>query len=450
MAAKLLGQPLMPWQQLVADVGGELDSDGHLAYGSVVVTVMRQSGKTTLLLASEVDRCIAPAWGEPQLCIYSAQSGKEAREKLLDDQVPILEDSGLWPLCKKGVRRVNGSESITFRNRSRIAVMASKKSSGHGPTVSLGIIDEAFKDEDDRREQALIPAMATRRDSQLMVMSTAGTDASTYLLRKVEKGREAAVADSGTNTAYFEWSIPADADIDDPEVWWTYMPALGWSVFESKVADARGLLPDGEFRRGFGNQPTGSHLEEIIPTEVWDDVQDPSAAAKRPFVFAVDVMPDRESASIAVAGGGNVEMVDSRPGTAWVIERCVDLHGSWTGPFVIDADGPVGSLGDDLRAAGVEVVDASSQDVVSACARFYDAVADRKISIRPSAALDAAVDGLAKRSIGDRFVWSRLTSRNDVTPLMAASLAVDADLHRADEVVEQVVEYYEDVKISPY
>ena len=48
----------MPWQQLVADVGTELveDESGRLvpAWREVVVTVPRQSGKTTLVLGFDV------------------------------------------------------------------------------------------------------------------------------------------------------------------------------------------------------------------------------------------------------------------------------------------------------------------------------------------------------------------------------------------------------------
>ena len=42
----------MPWQRQVADVALELDDAGRFAYPLVVITVPRQSGKTTLLRAS--------------------------------------------------------------------------------------------------------------------------------------------------------------------------------------------------------------------------------------------------------------------------------------------------------------------------------------------------------------------------------------------------------------
>src|SRR5690348_15325275 len=54
--ANELGQPLMPWQRLVADVGLELTDDGRPAYREVVFTVPRQSGKTTVILGWAVQR----------------------------------------------------------------------------------------------------------------------------------------------------------------------------------------------------------------------------------------------------------------------------------------------------------------------------------------------------------------------------------------------------------
>src|SRR5262245_7346570 len=85
--AARLGTPLMPWQRLVADVGLELLEDGRPAYREVIVPVPRQSGKTSLILAVEVQRAVgwAPAFG-PQRLVYSAQTGADARKKLLEDQ----------------------------------------------------------------------------------------------------------------------------------------------------------------------------------------------------------------------------------------------------------------------------------------------------------------------------------------------------------------------------
>src|SRR5439155_13341340 len=98
--------------------------------------------------------------------------------------------------------------------------------SGHSKTLDQAVMDEIWADEDDRREQGLRPAMVTRPDAQLLVCSTAGTQASTVLNRKVTTGRLAAEENSGHGIAYFEWSAPEDWDPDDEDSYFSFMPAL--------------------------------------------------------------------------------------------------------------------------------------------------------------------------------------------------------------------------------
>src|ERR1035437_2593601 len=108
--AEMLGIPLMPWQQLVADVGLEL-LPGTLipAYREVIVTVPRQSGKTSLVLAIEVQRALG--WPELQPIVYLGQDGSEARRKLPDDQEPQLSASPLGAAVQN-VYRAAGHVSI--------------------------------------------------------------------------------------------------------------------------------------------------------------------------------------------------------------------------------------------------------------------------------------------------------------------------------------------------
>lgn len=418
---KLLGQPLMPWQQLVPDVGLEYDPETKIPfYREVVVTVMRQSGKSTLVLTFETDRCVS--WGSPQRVAYTAQTGWDARRKLLDDQVPMLQASPLWGAVTK-VYRAQGAEGVLWDGGSRIDVMASSSSAGHGRTLDLGVIDEAFDDEDDRREQSILPAMATRPEAQLLVVSTAGTDRSTYLRRKIEAGRHAAEADIGHGVAYFEWSIPPESDVDDPEVWWAHMPALGWTISEAAVAHARQTMSDKEFRRGFGNQWVDDENDRIIPESAWLSVQDAKAAPAGPLRLGVDCLDDRSSGSIVSVGAGVVELIDHRDGAGWLVERSSALAKKWDAVVVIDGGGPAAYVADELERDGVRVERLTSAEVAAACGRIYDDIADGRAKFRPHLLMDDAVAGLAKRPIGDRFVWSRAASSTDITPFMAATLA---------------------------
>ena len=79
--AQAVGTDLMPWQRHVADVALEVEpSTGRLRYRRVVLTVPRQSGKTTLMLATFLHRSLG--MGSAQISAYAAQNGLDARVRL--------------------------------------------------------------------------------------------------------------------------------------------------------------------------------------------------------------------------------------------------------------------------------------------------------------------------------------------------------------------------------
>ena len=270
--ASLFGLPFMPWQQQVADVAGELiPGTNMLAYRQVVVLIPRQSGKTTLSLAEEVDRAIN--WGKPQTIAYTAQTGKDARSKLVIDQGQVLSKSALQVPFGIRVYGGVGAEAITFNNGSRIGIIYSGPAGGHGKTLDLGVIDEAFDDVDDEREQAMAPAMITRPDAQLWIVSTAGDERSVYLMHKRDAGRDSVENSENQNTCYFEWSAPIDAPYDDPATWRSCMPAMGRTVREQDVQAELAMRTEGTFRRMYLNQWWGGE-DRVIPAALWNAAND--------------------------------------------------------------------------------------------------------------------------------------------------------------------------------
>ena len=421
----------MPWQRQVADVALELLPGTKIpAYREVIVTVPRQSGKTTLILALEIHRAIK--WGSPQKIAYTMQNATEAKKKILNDQVPMMERSAVWSAVKK-VYRAQGSEGVIFQTGSRLDIVASKESSGHGLTIDLAVIDEAFADYDDRREQMMIPAMSTRPAAQLLVISTAGHEGSTYLKRKVDAGRSAVTDGQSQGVAYFEWSADDEADIDDPATWRTCMPALGHTVAESIIKHARQTMTEGEFRRAFLNQWTISE-DRVIPASLWNGVCSDDVAPDGRMVIGLDVNPERSAAAIAIADEkGRVELVDHRQGIGWVIERVVELSKKFEIPVALDSYGPAGSLVAELESQFVKVHSHTAREMAHACGVFYDAVADSKIQIRRHAALDIAAAAARKRQMSDVWIWGRRDAQEDVSPLIAATLAYEKAMSRANE-----------------
>lgn len=418
----------MPWQEYVADVAGEFDPvTGRPFYRTVLISTPRQQGKSILVLAKMLERCTL--WDEPQVCVYTAQNGFEAGKKVIKSWHPQIKRSKLQKLldkgAKQGLRMAAGNQGIDFLNGSRIDVQASAESSGHGDTVDDGTIDEAWHDTDYRREQALRPAMLTRQAAQLWVVSTAGTDASTYWNATQDAGRLAAQEDNGRDVCYFEWSCPDDVDPLDPAGWPLYMPALGHSIHAETVqADIAALqMEPTEIARAYGNRRQSRSALSPIPPQTWDLVNDPDAQPQGSIVFGVDATPEREAAAIVSYGGDVVELIDHRPQVAWVVERAADLHAKWTAPFAIDPAGPAASLIAPLEERGIKIIKVGGRDLTAACGAMFDAIVSRQITFRRHPLMDEAVAGAAKRTSGDSWVWARRSAVGDSSPLMAATIA---------------------------
>lgn len=425
---------LIPWQLLVSDVGMEVDpATGLLAYRTVVVTVPRQSGKTKEELAVATHRCVA--W-DGQVVTYTAQTRIKAKEKWLDDHLAALKAS---PYGRRGMfrpRLTTGMEAVMWANGSKYGIEATTEKAGHGDTLDLGFIDEAFAQVDARTEQAMKPAMLTRPQPQLWIVSTAGTALSVYLRSKVDAGRSRCRVGGSSSVAYFEWGAPKDADPADPATWWACMPALGWTVTEEAVKAAYDELAGegklAEFRRAYLNQWLDEVPDEwlIIPKDTW------LALREEPVPFgqvaiAADVTPQRSAGSVLASwrrpdGLMDVEVVEHRPGTAWLPGRVAEIARKHRPcATVVDPAGPAGSLIDELEARGVEVTRPNMREITQGCGRFYDAVMDSG-SLRHNGHpdLDAAVAGAIKRDLGDGWAWARKAATVDISPLVGATLAV--------------------------
>jgi hypothetical protein len=437
--AQLLGTPLLPWQRLVADIGTEMIVDRKTgliipAYREICITIPRQSGKTTLTLAWQIHRALR--WATPQRIAYSAQTGWDARRKLIDDQVPMLERTPLAASIAR-VYRGAGAEAIIFKNGSRIETVANTLTAMHGKVVDLCIIDEAFADEDDRREQSALPAMATRRDAQLIIVSTAGTQRSTYLNRKIQQGREAVKEGRKNGIAYFEWSADPEEDPEDETVWEKCMPALGLTIDAEVIRHAFQTMPLGEFQRAYLNNNTTSD-ERLIPMRQWSKVNIPNTTPTGELSFAVDVALDRSAGAIAVCDRqGNIEIVDAREGVSWIPARAKELARKYRAEIIVDGYAPAGSLMEPLEALGLKVIRYGTKDVTAAVGLFYDALLDGSVKIRPHDKLDEAAAGVIKRMLGQSWLWSRSSPAVDITPLFAATLAWHHATQRQEKTISR-------------
>ena len=264
--ARLLGFGLMPWQHDVNSLATEIGGHGTFAFRQVVLEVMRQQGKTVDLLAMMLARGLRRPGTQIN---YTAQTRLDARHRLLDVWWPLIEVSPLRQLID--VRRGSGSEAYLFRNGSMLGLVSGTQTSGHGDSLDLGVIDEAWAQEDDHLEQAMRPAGMTR-DFQLWVVSAAGTEKSAYFKAKVDDGRARAELGVTEGGCYVGYSFADDEDPGDPETWRRRMPALGVTVSEETVAADFGLMDLAEFRRAYGCQwpEIARPGWEVISQQAWE------------------------------------------------------------------------------------------------------------------------------------------------------------------------------------
>lgn len=453
-AAAALGRPYMPWQQHVADIAGEVLPSGRLAYREVVVTVPRQSGKTTLVLSIVIGRAEAgAAFGGRQTMLYAAQTGTAAYDKWKKEYVEDLRAAKKMR-GRFTTRMANANAAITFNSsRSTFGPIATQSESGHGPVLDFGALDEAFAQKDSRVESAWSPAMITRPMAQMMILSTQGDMTSEYFNGKVDRGRLNTLADIDYGTAYIEYSAPENADPDDHDVWRRCMPALGYTQNVESIQVERNKMELPDFKRAFLNIRVDRVSEMVIPAELWDACKRPDGLerATRP-VFAVDVASDRSHAVIAMGaaaadGTPIVRLIKRAPGTGWVVDELFRLRDQYDpAAIVMDGVGPVSSLAGEIERAYLDVHIMTTPEMVAACGGFYDAVTrpagqeGRRLWHWDEQPLRDALAGAEKRELGDAWAWTRKRSmeatRADISPLVATTVAHWAQIKFGDDPSE--------------
>lgn len=424
----LLGTPFMPWQHDAANLIGEVDAAGRHVWSTVVITVPRQSGKTTLLGANDCHRCMskkrAKVW-------RTAQTGQDARRKWLE-VVEALKESQLAPLAVD--KRTNGSEGLLFVNGSALRPFPPTEDALHGEQSDLVDVDEGWSfdaAEGDRLIQAIVPTQATRPGAQTVVVSTMGTAESVWFHDLVDKGRAGA-----PGIALVDYGIGPDVDPTDLDAVAAAHPAYGYTIDRAALERAAGVMTPAQFARAYGNRPTSTR-ERLLPESLVAAAfgADPIPADAL-VAFGAAVAYDRTSSAIvAVAQTGpdvfTAEVIDVRPGVAWTAERLHQL--ATTHPnagVVIDRAGPAGSVADAYtRLDPFErhpLLPFTVRDLASSTADLLDRMALTPPGIRfqDHSAMRSAFDVATLRQVGDGRIWSRRGSAGSVAPLEAATLGL--------------------------
>lgn len=378
--------------------------------------------------------------------IHSAHQFRTARKSFRDLEKMVRNTPDLYKQVLgyhgqdawddiKGIR-VNGAEmSIELApvkgelGGPKIEYQARSNGSGRGFTGDLIVLDEAYDLSMDEIA-AMMPTMAARSmdgNPQIWYTSSAGMPNS-YVLNDL---RDRGIAGTSPKLAYYEWSAPKDADTGDVDAWYQANPGMGVRISEDYVRETEyESMGDEQFRRERMGilAPIGG--DSAISESAWARCLDHESVASDSVVFAVDVPPARDVATIAAVsvrpdGVRHVEVVDRRAGVSWVPSRLRELRDRWKPvAVVLDEGSAAGTLVPDLRREGVRTVPLSMRDYGQACAEVFDAVQQHRLAHTGQAELDAAVLAARSKGVGESlWKWDRKTQVADISPLVAVTHA---------------------------
>jgi phage terminase large subunit-like protein len=467
------GKPLDPWQQDSLELMLSRGADGLYACFEYCELVARQNGKGAILEARALAGFLL--LGEA-LIMWSAHEYKTAMESFRRMRsllrrlgTPISDTLILLPADLLGhdvyvkVSNTNGDEGFErLDNEQRIKFVARSKGSGRGFTGDCVIIDEAFAYTQEQHE-ALAPTMSAMPNPQIIYTSSPPLSADTgdVLYSLKDRAEEALKTGVHDDLGYRDWGLAGDLDrldeidIDDPATIAAANPAMCTGRLTLRKIRKLGTMLG---RRGFGREclglwPKRTEGAGVIDMKVWARLCDPESRRVGDVSIAFDIAPQRDYAAIAVFGLrddelGHMQLVDYRPGTAWLVPRLVELAKVLNPSSFCCGRGTGASLATDLTEASItesidpehpvrgDLVITSVTDMAASTSQMIDALRDETVRHIGQEPLDTAASGVKIRRVGDSVAWARGAVGADTCPIVSVSLARWVHLARAHLVAE--------------
>ncbi|WP_372593584.1 hypothetical protein [Actinotalea sp.] len=428
-----MGKPLLPHQQYIADVGTEMNPPGSpflFRRRLIVVSLPRQTGKTTLQRPLFVERCMSRPQTKAFMC---AQMGKYSSERW-SDLVSDLESSPLFNSWTRIVRG-KGSERCHFPNSSFISPFAPGPEALHGESPPIVSVDEgwAFSAEEGAQlMRAIRPAQQTLWDRQLWIFSAAGDLDSEWWEALCEAGRES-INDPLSDMAYFEWAIADDADPYDPAAW-DFHPGLDGLITRETLAEESqpSRNSHADWLRGFMNRSTKQRTKTVLDVASFATLAGPQPDPQPDQVaYAYDVALDRTAASVWSAWRTNdgrlmIQVVKTDEGADWLPEFIAGLYRAEPGATIgADDGGPTRMVTDRLTRAGIPVEVIGGRDAATAWGAFKaEAKATPARLVHDgSPVLLTQLEAAVERTIGDATSLSRRHSLGPIDAVVAAKSA---------------------------
>lgn len=435
--AESLGYVLDDWQKWLID--GMLSEDETVRFCASVICIIisRQNGKNVVLEVVELYAFYVLEW---DLILHTAHLVTTAANHMAS-MLAVVEANPMLDEITK-IFKANGKERFhRLDNGADLYFVTRGKKAGRGPSPKMVVFDEALYVTDEQIK-ALIPSMSAQSmndDMPLMIYTSSAPLADSAVLHRV-RNRFLAKAIDGF---FAEWSIlipededgnPIEIDITDWNLWYEANPAMGIRIDPLWVEiNELALLDRIDFMGerlgvaiGGGDDSESGAITEADWLGCYDkssEIEDGQLSA-----LALAVGPGSTWASFCEAGRRedgriHIEAITREPGTAWVVEKALQLTQRLGCSLIVDPKSPTKSIYTALVKAEVPMIEVTFEQYIEYCGAFQIDAKTRQMKHLSQAPLNAAIMGAEVRPVGENWVWSQKSSSVDITTLVACTLA---------------------------
>lgn len=456
------GQPLRlrPWQVRLVDDLFELRDDRLRRFRRGLIGLPRKNGKSALGSAVALFGLILD--GEPGAQVYSCAGDRKQARIVFDAAKRMVQmDPDLTARTKlyRDAIEVPATGSVY-----RVLSADAKLQEGLNP--SMVIFDEVHIQPTDELWNVMSLGSGTRRQPLLLGITTAGvmsdrTGGDSLCYRLYQHGKKIAAGEVEDPTFFFRWWEPADPDADhrDPAVWAEANPALGDFLHADDFDASMRTTPEAEFRTKRLNMfvpssaawlPYGMwdacHTDRPVPEDGTDIIVGFDGSYKgdstalvgctiegTPHLWVIEAWERKDSADphwrVDIA---EVEHAIRQACARWhVVEVACDPY-RWQRSMqaLLEEDLPI-----------VEWPTGTPARMVPACAKFYDAAAEQKLSHDGDPRLARHVGNAVLKidHIGPRIVKDHKDSPRKIDLAVCAVIAHDRATWRQEQQVAPFV-----------
>jgi phage terminase large subunit-like protein len=422
-----LGEPLMPWQELVAIESMRVKDDERWAFPQIGVLVARQQGKSHLMR-------LRILWGllnGEKLQILSAHKLAVSLEHF--NQLLDLIESHDWLIAQmKKIRRTNGQEEIQFLNNARFKVVANN-AAGRGYAGAETIyLDELREHKDYGAWSAITKTQLAAKNPALFAFSNAGDATSTVLNEMRDRGL-ATIQGVTDSLLWLEWSAPPNTNISIESAAWAN-PAMGRTVHVDNIK-ATFNEPEAVVRTEVMCQWVDT-LQSPWSPNAWNQCADPDLVVEpgQQTYLAFDVTPRRNQASLVASqiidgkiALGLVQTFDSD--TALDDLTIANAVADWAKAYDVTEIAYSKNTGQAVAArlasAGIMTTAIDGRAFAMACDQMLSAMEHHRLIHKDEVTFNKHVSACARIPFAEGgWLIGRRASNANVTGAVAAAMAI--------------------------